>query len=169
MVSFPLPCLLQIREVDPALGAGLELTADPYGFLIETVDETPGQRRPNWTVSWVSQIKWMSWFFICEICHKCVIIYIYIYIYVVCLKKWWIHVNPYTIASLNLWHVNLWPLEDRQGSMPMRWSWRLMVSSKRPQLVLGDKELGVIASSLHNRELRSSTPRFLSTSYVRMT
>ena len=50
-LSFLYPWLLQIREVDPALGAGLELTADPYGFLIETVDETPGQRRPNWTVS----------------------------------------------------------------------------------------------------------------------
>ena len=39
------PFLSPDLEVDPALGAGLELTADPYGFLIETVDETPGQRQ----------------------------------------------------------------------------------------------------------------------------
>lgn len=37
-------CRFEDLKVDPALGAGLELTADPYGFLIETVDETPGQR-----------------------------------------------------------------------------------------------------------------------------
>ena len=30
-------------QVD-ATGAGLELTPDPYGFLIETVFETPGQK-----------------------------------------------------------------------------------------------------------------------------
>eukprot|EP00913_Durusdinium_trenchii_P004693 g4358.t1 len=31
-------------KVDPELGAGLDLAADPYGYLVEGVDEKPGQR-----------------------------------------------------------------------------------------------------------------------------
>lgn len=37
------PCRFEDLKVD-ATGAGLELTPDPYGFLIETVFETPGQK-----------------------------------------------------------------------------------------------------------------------------
>ena len=33
-----------LLEVDPELGAGLDLAADPYGYLVEGVDEKPGQR-----------------------------------------------------------------------------------------------------------------------------
>ena len=33
-----------IAQVDPEFGAGLDLAADPYGYLVEAIDEKPGQR-----------------------------------------------------------------------------------------------------------------------------